>query len=178
MRGFRYEFQEQTPAFPHIHALLTTIEDPFSEDVRRRICCSKESFLGSIRCKDSLTYDDRQNLGELFQRYQSHSCQKAQERCHKQTDEMGLSICRVPRYPPSHDFSYKSIPMNLSFETLQLMHELELAEINETTCSFQPIVDLKCGKHHYPANSNEHISPTNADFFRFGFSQASMSKIL
>ena len=31
---FRYEFQEETPGFPHIHALLITADNPFSEDAR------------------------------------------------------------------------------------------------------------------------------------------------
>ena len=73
-------------------------------------------------------------------------------------------MCRVPKYPPSEDFD-KKLPMNLSFETSELIHEIELMDIDEVTNSFEPITDLQNRKHHYPANYNEHISQTNADFF-------------
>ena len=162
---FRYEFQEETPGFPHIHALLTTADNPFSEEARGKICCSKERFLGSIKCKQNLNDTDKQHLAHLFQTYQSHICEKAGHRCQKKTDDLGQPICRVPKYPPSEDYSYKKLPMNLSFETLELMHELELMDVDEVTNSFEPIANLQSGKHHYPANYNEHISPTNADFF-------------
>ena len=42
---YRYEFQEKTAGFPHIHALIWTKEDPFSNCVQERVCCSLPTFL-------------------------------------------------------------------------------------------------------------------------------------
>ena len=71
----RYEWQEETAGFPHLHAILCTPEDKFSIDVRSRVCCSKETFLGALTTKCPwLTKDEREQLGELFQKYQIHDC--------------------------------------------------------------------------------------------------------
>ena len=43
---FRYEFQNDTSAFPHIHALIWTSEQVFSDSVRQRVCCSVPTFFG------------------------------------------------------------------------------------------------------------------------------------
>ena len=162
---FRYEFQENTAGFPHIHALLSTGADVSSDAVRSKVCCSSQTFLGSINFLKPATLEAQNELVDLFERYQTHNCDKGQRRCQKQTERSDQPICRVPKYPPGVDFSYKPVPMNLSHSTFQLMQELNLAEVDPVTCTFKPILELQSGKHHYPANYHEHISPTNADVF-------------
>lgn len=161
---FRYEFQEETAAFPHIHALLTTDENVFSDNVRKKICCSRESFLGSLN-NQFLSCQGKMTFADLFDSLQTHSCEKARKRCQKKTDRSDEPICRVPKYPPNVDFSFKEVPLNLSSETFELMLEMELVECDASSCQFKPIDEIRGGKHHYPANFAEHVSPTNADVF-------------
>ena len=163
---FRYEFQEETAALPHIHALFTTNDDVFSHEVREKVCCSRESFLGSLNQKNfSSSFDERLALADLFDLLQTHSCVKARKRCMKKTDRFEEPVCRVPKYPPAHDFSFKEVPMNLSADTLELLQFLDLAEPDCLSCQIKPIEEIRGGKHHYPTNYNDHISPTNAQVF-------------
>ena len=162
---FRYEFQEETAALPHIHALLTTNNDVFSVEVREKVCCSRESFLGSLSNQHVSSFDERLDLADLFQSLQTHSCVKARKRCMKKTDLSDEPVCRVPKYPPGYDFSFKEVPMNLSCDTLELMQSLDLAEPDSFKCQLTPIEEIRGGKHHYPTNYKEHISPTNASIF-------------
>ena len=61
----RYEWQEETAGFPHLHAILCTPEDKYSNDVRSRICCSKETFLGALEIScPTLTKGDRLMLAD------------------------------------------------------------------------------------------------------------------
>ena len=162
----RYEWQEETAGFPHLHAILCTPEDKFSNDVRSRICCSKETFLGALEIScPTLTKGDRLMLADLFQKYQVHNCTKGRKRCHKKTDRLNQPICRVPKYPASQCFSFKEVPINFSAETWDLLQELGLADIDENTLTPKAKAPLVGGKHHYPTVSNEHFSPTNAALF-------------
>ena len=162
----RYEWQEETAGFPHLHAILCTPEDKFSDDVRSRVCCSKQTFLGGLEVScPELNAVERFQLGELYQKYQTHNCSKGRKRCHKKTDRLDKPICRVPKYPPSNCFSFKEIPVNFSCETMELLREMDLADIDENSL-FPKVKDpLTAGKHHYPTVSNEHYSPTNAALF-------------
>ena len=162
----RYEWQEETAGFPHLHAILCTPEDKFSDDVRSRVCCSKQTFLGGLEVScPELNAVERFQLGELYQKYQTHNCSKGRKHCHKKTDRLDKPICRVPKYPPSNCFSFKEIPVNFSCETMGLLQEMDLADIDENSL-FPKVKDpLIAGKHHYPTVSNEHYSPTNAALF-------------
>ena len=162
----RYEWQEETGAFPHIHALIFTSENKFSYTVQSRICCSKETFLGGVNtfCK-WISPEDCLFLGELFMKYQSHNCKKAKNRCQKETERHKEPVCRVPQYPASQQFSFKEIPVNFSNETMNLLEEINLAEVDDRTCLRTVKDPLKAGKHHYPTNYGEHMSPTNAQIF-------------
>ena len=147
----RYEWQEETAGFPHLHAILCTPEDKFSNDVRSRICCSKETFLGALEIScPTLTKGDRLMLADLFQKYQVHNCTKGRKRCHKKTDRLNQPICRVPKYPASQCFSFKEVPINFSAETWDLLQELGLADIDENTLTPKAKAPLVGGKHHYP----------------------------
>ena len=162
----RYEWQEETAGFPHLHVILCTPEDKFSNEVRSRVCCSKETFLGALESScPQLTKDERLHLGELFQKYQIHNCTKGRQRCHKKTDRLNQPICRVPRYPPSNAFSFKEVPINFSSETMDLLQAMDLADIDVNTLLPKVKDPLIAGKHHYPTVSNEHFSPTNAALF-------------
>ena len=80
----RYEWQDETSAFPHIHALVCTGENKFGPEVRSRVCCSKETFMGALSdCCPALSDSERFRLGELFQKYQRHDCGKGKNRCKK-----------------------------------------------------------------------------------------------
>ena len=126
----RYEWQEETAGFPHLHAILCTPEDKFSDDVRSRVCCSKQTFLGGLEVScPELNAVERFQLGELYQKYQTHNCSKGRKRCYKKTDRLDKPICRVPKYPPSNCFSFKEIPVNFSCETMGLLREMGLADI-------------------------------------------------
>ena len=88
---YRYEFQDEASGFPHVHALIWTAEDRFSEAVRSRVCCSATTFLGNLLTEvgsHKYSLDDLNELRDLFNRYQSHSCFKAKFRCQKQTDKL------------------------------------------------------------------------------------------
>ena len=146
--------------------ILCTPEDKFSNEVRSRVCCSKETFLGALESScPQLTKDERLHLGELFQKYQIHNCTKGRQRCHKKTDRLNQPICRVPRYPPSNAFSFKKVPINFSSETMDLLQAMDLADIDVNTLLPKVKDPLIAGKHHYPTVSNEHFSPTNAALF-------------
>ena len=62
-------------------------------------------------------------------------------------------------------FSYKQIPINYCEDTWELLHRMDLCEVDENTKKYRVKRELQAGKYHYPANYNEHISPTNAAFF-------------
>ena len=80
----RYEWQDETSAFPLIHALVCTGENKFGPEVRSRVCCSKETFIGALSdCCPALSDSERFRLGELFQKYQRHDCGKGRNRCKK-----------------------------------------------------------------------------------------------
>ena len=165
---FRYEFQDQTSAFPHIHALIWTGEDVNSNVVRSRVCCSPSTFLGSLIASvgnNKLSSTETNHLVDLFQKFQSHSCKKAKFRCHKKTTKLAESVCRVPKYPPANDFSYKPIDKHLSPETLSLLERLGLAKFDADICKTVLDPVLCGGKHHYPTDQNSHYSPTNARIF-------------
>ena len=163
---YRYEWQDETAAFPHIHAILCTGENKSDDNVKSRICCSREHFLGSLEeKKPQLTAKKKTELGNLFQKYQSHNCRKGKNRCKKKTEHMEEPVCRVPKYPSSVDFSYKQITINFSTETWELLNRMNLCEIDENVLTYKVKDELRAGKYHYPANYNEHISPTNATFF-------------
>ena len=98
----RYEWQDETSAFPHIHALVCTGENKFGPEVQSRVCCSKETFMSALsKCCPALSDRERFRLGELFQKYQRHDCGKGKNRCKKKTDWSGKPVCRVPKYPAS-----------------------------------------------------------------------------
>ena len=165
---FRYEFQDQTSAFPHIHALIWTGEDVFSNNVRSRVCCSPSTFLGSLIASvgnNKLSATQTNHLVDLFHKFQTHSCKKAKFRCHKKTAKLSESVCRVPKYPPANDFSYKPIEKNLSPETVVLLQKLGLAHFDPDSCKTVLDPVLCGGKHHYPTDRNSHYSPTNARIF-------------
>ena len=80
----RYEWQDETAGFPHLHAILCTQEDKFSNEVRSRVCCSKETLLGALeKSCPGLSRDERLHLSEFFQKYQTDNCAKGRQRCHK-----------------------------------------------------------------------------------------------
>ena len=83
----------------------------------------------------------------------------------KNTDRFEEPVCRVPKYHPGHYFSFKEVPMNLSGDTLELLHSLDFAEQDCFACQIKPIEEIRGGKHHYSTNYNEQISPTNANVF-------------
>ena len=63
----RYEWQNETAGFPHLHSILCTQQDKFSIEVRSTVCCSKVTFLGaSEKSSPALSTDERLHLSELF----------------------------------------------------------------------------------------------------------------
>ena len=165
---YRYEFQDEACGFPHVHALIWTAEDCFSEAVRSRICCSATTFLGNLLTEvgsHNYSLDELNELRDLFNRYQSHSCFKAKFRCQKKTDKLKRKTCRMPKYPPSANFTYKCIHKELSEETIAVLKNIGLAESSDFDCSVTIDQRLCGGKHHYPTESNTHTSPTNAKIF-------------
>ena len=168
---YRYEFQDKTGAFPHIHALIWTGEDQHSEAVKQRIVCSSAAFLGETNKflkktgRPEMTNEEFVKNWSLFESIQSHSCENAKFRCHKKTDQLGRSVCRVPNYEPSNSYSYEPIHFEFSEETKNLFLELGLAYIDPVTCRLHISPELIGGKHSYPANRHETISPTNASLF-------------
>ena len=164
----RYEWQDETSAFPHIHALVCTGENKFGPEVQSRVCCSKETFMGALsKCCPALSDSERFRLGELFQKYQRHDCGKGKNRCKKKTDWLGKPVWRVPKYPASVGFSFKEIQPNYSKETWDLLRSMKLSYIDPNSSTDKVEEELKAGKHHYPAAYNEHMSPTNAALFAF-----------
>ena len=165
---YRYEFQDKTSAFPHIHALIWTENDSFSLEVKSKICCSVSSFLGNLLKEvgsSKYSMEDQAELQTLFEKLQSHSCTKAKFRCHKKTDNLKESTCRVPKYPASLDYSYKHVDKKFSYETLILFQKLGLASVEKCSGKIKVIDELCGGKHHYPTDLGYHISPTNASIF-------------
>ena len=147
----RYEWQEETAGFPHLHAILCTPEDKFSDDVRSRVCCSKQTFLGGLEVScPELDAVERFHLGELYQKYQTHNCSKGRKRCHKKTDRMEKPICRVPKYPPSNCFFFQGNSCELFLRTMGLLREMDLADIDENSLVPKVKDPLTAGKHHYP----------------------------
>ena len=164
----RYEWQDETSAFPNIHALVCTGENKFRPEVQSRVCCSKETFMGALsKCSPALLDRERFRLGELFQKYQRLDCGKGKNRCKKKTDWLGKPVCRVPKYPASVGFSFKEIQPNYSKETWDLLRSMKLSYIDPNSSTDKVEEELKAGKHHYPAAYNEHMSPTNAALFAF-----------
>ena len=164
----RYEWQDETSAFPHIHALVCTGENKFGPEVQSRVCCSKETFMGALsKCCPALSDSERFQLRELFHIYQRHDCGKGKNRCKKKTDWLGKPVCRVPKYPASVGFSFKEIQPNYSKETWDLLRSMKLSYIDPNSSTEKVEEELKAGKHHYPAAYNEHMSPTNAALFAF-----------
>ena len=165
---YRYEFQNETSAFPHIHALIWTSENVFSDAVRQRVCCSLPTFLGNL-CNETIwsSMSDEQThiLASLFEQFQTHNCRKAKMRCHKKTDNLDQSVCRVPAYPSNMAFSYKVVEKNLSVETWDLFKKMSLAFVDGATGQNVLIGELQGGKHHYPSEAGTHFSPTNASIF-------------
>ena len=164
----RYEWQDETSAFPHIHALVCTGEKKFGPEVQSRVCCSKETFMGALsKCCPALSDRERFRLGELFQKYQRLDCGKGKNRCKKKTDWLGKPVCRVPKYSASVGFSHKEIQPNYSKETWDLLRSMKLSYIDPDSSTDKVEEELKAKKHHYPAAYNEHMSPTNAALFAF-----------
>ena len=96
---YRYEFQDEASGFPHVHALIWTAEDCFSEAVRSRVCCSATTFLGNLVTEVGLHHyslDDLTELRDLFNGYQSHSRFKAKFRCQKKTDKLKKKLAECP----------------------------------------------------------------------------------
>ena len=93
----RYEWQDETLAFPRIHALVCTGENKFGPEVQSRVCCSKETLMGTLsKCCPALSDSELFRLGKLFQKYQRHDCGRGKNRCKKKTDWLGKPVCRVP----------------------------------------------------------------------------------
>ena len=90
---------------------------------------------------------------------QTHSWEKANFRSHKIVKNNGSTLCRVPRYPQSHQYSWRKVPCH-SEEALQNLFYLDLAVPSQSKDnSFEVPDSLQGGKYEYPASSNEHVSP-------------------
>ena len=97
---------------------------------------------------------------------QTHSCEKANFRCHKVVEDNGSTLCRVPRYPQSHNYSWRKVPSCHSEEALQKLFYLDLAVPSlSKDNTFEVSHQLRGGKHEYPASSDEHLSPFNTLLF-------------
>ena len=168
---YRYEFQDKTGAFPHIHALIWTGEDQHSTSVKERVVCAPATFLGETNkflekvANRKMTDEEFVRNWELYESIQSHSCEKARWRCHKKTDKLGRSMCRVPKYTPSFEYGYEEVHHVFSHETKEILLKLGLAHIDPITNIIRISPALTGGKHSYPTDKGVTISPTSAIMF-------------
>ena len=93
-------------------------------------------FLGNL-CNEKIwkceSLEQQQIRASLFQQFQTHNCKKAKMRCHKKTDKLDKSVCRIPAYPSNMAFSYKVVEKNLSVETWDLFKKMQLASVDPAT---------------------------------------------
>ena len=165
---YRFEFQSTKGNLPHIHAVIWTKES--KEELKFKVSCSGASALFELRKISSetklLEKNDVLDCWEHLMTVQTHSCEKASFRCHKVTRDDGTTVCRVPRYPQSHTYSWRKVPTCHCDETLEKLHKIDLAVPSKTfDNSFDVSPSLQGGKFEYPAASDEHLSPFNVLLF-------------
>ena len=104
---------------------------------------------------------DYSNLMDLCTKLQTHDCTKANRRCMKRKASDDTFICRVPRHPPSFQYTFEERTGLYDDDTLRRLEYLDLAATCEL-CGDHWNVDaaFKGGMWHYPAYRDEHFSPT------------------
>ena len=165
---YRYEFQSTKGNLPHIHAVIWTIES--KEEMKFKISCSGASALFELNklCEESnlVKKNEIQEVWNTLMQVQTHSCEKASYRCHKVVKENGSTVCRVPRYPFSTQYTWRKVPSCHSDEALEKLFQLGLAEPSQHHDNTYQVDNLlQGGKFEYPASSEEHLSPFNTLLF-------------
>ena len=165
---FRFEFQTTKGNLPHIHAVIWTKET--KEELKYKVSCSGSSALFELKKiateTNLIDNDDVLNWLDQLMTVQTHSCEKANYRCHKVISENRTTHCRVPKYPQSHTYSWRKIPTFHSDEALEKLFYLDLAVRSQNRDDTYDVSSaLQGGKFEYPASSDEHLSPFNTLLF-------------
>ena len=165
---YRYEFQSTKGNLPHIHCVIWTKES--KAELQHKVSCSGSSALFELKKiaaeTNVINCDQVFDLWTQLMTIQTHSCEKANYRCHKIVKDDGSTICRVPRYPHSNQYSWRKVPSSHSEEALQVLHYLDLATPSKSHDDTFDVSDsLQGGKFEYPASSDEHLSPFNPLIF-------------
>ncbi|KAF4651135.1 hypothetical protein FOZ61_010750, partial [Perkinsus olseni] len=168
---------------PHLH-LLAKLDDSVTDaEARARIECA-ESRIHDIGGGLTVSAEDSERLVEEgliervndwmtyytdFEKIQSHSCERADFRCHKRrkvvvdeenNEERIVSECRVPHYRPAYNDSFDVMNAPHSAEALQLLLRLGLGRRLAGTGEIVVGEELIAGRHQYSSDLGTHISPT------------------
>ena len=95
----------------HVHAVIWTGEDKNRTVVTERVVCRSSEFQGVLKklfVNDDNLKEQTDDLDNLFNKVQSHSCVNSKYRCFKKTDQLGKPVCRVPKYPPCNQHFSRS----------------------------------------------------------------------
>ena len=165
---YRFEFQSTKGNLPHIHAVIWTKEN--HDELQHKVSCSGSSALFELHKiaaeTNMIPIEEVSDIWHLLMSVQTHSCEKANYRCHKVIKNDGSSLCRVPRYPHSNKYSWRKVPSYHSDEALEKLHHLDLAVPSRSRDHTYDVCSiLQGGKYEYPASSDEHLSPFNVLLF-------------
>ena len=164
---YRFEFQTTRGNFPHIHCIIWTGEDKFSDRVRDRIVCkqSRMKFEFEKLVENGIIADD-QKADEIYKdacKIQSHNCDHAGGHCQKLRD--GELVCKVPLYPAGHQYTYKLHKPVHSDAVWEILNLCDLATAPYNDDNWKIGAEMQGGKHQYPASKGEHLSPFNPFIF-------------
>lgn len=175
--------QDAAGNLPHLHLLAKLEKQISDEEARNRIECAT-SRIHDIGDGLTVSEEDSEKLvaeGLLerpeewvtyysdYERIQSHSCERADFRCHKRrkvvsNDNSGteriISECRVPQYPPSYSDSFERIHAPHSGEALEVLLRVGLASRGHGSNEIVVGAELEAGRHQYSADVGQHVSPT------------------
>ena len=166
----RFEFQSAGALGnrPHVHGGITLHEEPLSRTLSR-VRCSNSSMwceeagtdVETLR-RQGIVVDMRDyfHLQELAAKLQQHSCQQAGGRCQKRRARDDTLICRVPRHPPSCQYSFEDHGPLYSSETYAKLAYLGLAMPCACANHWNTGNEFQAGMWRYPADADEHFVPT------------------
>ena len=158
---YRFEFQSSKGNFPHIHCIIWTGEDKFSNTVRNRIVCKRSRMKFEI---DDLInkglIPDVEKAREIYKDacvIQAHNCDHSGGHCQKLRD--GKLVCKVPLYPACHQYTYKLHNTTHSEAVWNILSFCDLATTATERDDWKIGPEMQGGKHQYPADKGEHLSP-------------------
>ena len=180
----RFEFQTSKGNAPHLHIILCTEEKKSDPLIRNKIAGSYRQLLHELGIeKEDIgnpkveNDKDINDLMDLAKATLSHSCEKADFRCHKKCDSSGTTVCRFKIFEPSNKTFFKLIERPHSEEAWEIFNELGLAKVVEGyQYLYEVSNELQGGKFNYAADFGETFSPVVTKIFTI--TQCSMNCLL